>query len=226
MPTAAVFIGAGLLELELSESESESLEELLVLDEPRELVRVVALPLALLALPVARPVAVAWAPVRDAPPPVTDATAPDASERRLETWPAAPVAPAPISEVRLLAREPAPPRTLEAPPPMTEVASPSALVTWLATDSRSWEAVSRGPLGSMAEPTFESAAPRSWAYVGLISYLFHVVACFYPMGAQGLTETAAARPRRIIEERMVRVIGVCGIDAWSFRVERMNPEQN
>lgn len=85
MPTAAVFIGAGLLELDESElSESESLEELLVLDE-RELVRVVALPLALLALPVARPVAVAWAPVRDAPPPVTDATAPDASERRLET---------------------------------------------------------------------------------------------------------------------------------------------
>ena len=150
-------MGAGLLELsdEPELSESESLEELLVLDEPRELVRVVALPLALLALPVARPVAVAWAPVRDAPaPPVTDATAPDAPEMRLETWPAAPVAPAPISDVRLLAREPASPMTLEAPPPTTEVASASALVTWLATESRSWEAVSRGPLGSMADPTF------------------------------------------------------------------------
>lgn len=95
------------------------------------------------------------------------------------------MAPAPISEVRLLAREPAPPRTLEAPPPTTEVASPSALVTWLATDSRSWEAVSRGPLGSMAEPTFESAAPRSWAYVGLISYLSHVVACLLSFGDSG-----------------------------------------
>lgn len=173
--------------LELSDeselSESESLEELLVLDEPRELVRVVALPLALLALPVARPVAVAWAPVRDAPapPPVTDATAPEAPEMRLETWPAAPVAPAPTSDVRLLAREPASPRTLEAPPPTTEVASARALVTWLATESRSWEAVSRGPLGLMAEPTFSRAAPRSWA------------------------ETAAARPRSIMEERILKM---------------------
>lgn len=168
MPTAAVFMGAGLLELDESElSELLSLEELLVLDE-RELVMVVAPPLALLALPVARPVAVAWAPVRDAPaPPVADATAPDAPEMRLETRPAAPVAPAPISDVRLLAREPASPRMLEAPPPTTEDATPSALVTWLATESRSWEAVSRAPLGLTADWTFESAAPRPWAYVGL-----------------------------------------------------------
>lgn len=164
MPTAAVFMGAGLLELsdELSESESESESEELVLDdELAELVRVLT-PLALLAVPEARPEAVAAAPVavptREPPaPPVTEATAPDTPEMRLETWPAAPVAPAPTSEVRLLTREPASPRTLEAPPPTTEVASASALVTWLA-------AVSRGPLGSMAEPTFESAAPRSWAY--------------------------------------------------------------
>lgn len=172
MPTAAVFIGAGLLELSESAllSESESLDELLVLDD-RELVSVVAVPLALLPLPVARPVAVAWAPVRDAPaPPVTDAMAPEAPEMRLDTWPAAPVAPAPISEVRLLAREPASPMTLEAPPPTTEVASARALVTWLATESRSWEAVSRGPLGSMAEPTFSRAAPRSWACNGLVSH--------------------------------------------------------
>lgn len=167
MPTAAVFMGAGLLELsdELSESES-----LVLLDELEELVRVLMLPLALLALPEARPEAVAWAPVavptRD-PPPVTEATAPDAPEMRLEICPTAPVAPAPISDVRLPAREPASPRTLEAWPPRDSTAEAppaSALVTWLATESRSAEAVSRGPLGSMAEPTFESAAPRSWAY--------------------------------------------------------------
>lgn len=164
MPTAAVFMGAGLLELsdELSELESESL---VLVDLEAELVRVLTLPLALLALPEARPEAVACAPVavptREPPaPPVTP-------EMRLPTWPAAPVAPAPTSEVRLLTREPASPRTLEAPPPTTEVAPARALVTWLAMELRSSEAVSRGPLGSMADPTFERAAPRSWAYVGL-----------------------------------------------------------
>lgn len=174
MPTAAVFMGAGLLELpdESELSEEESLEESLVLeDEADELVRVLTLPLALLALPDARPEAVAWAPVavptRDPAPPVTDATAPDAPEMRLEIWEAAPVAPAPISEVRL---------------PASELAPARALVTWLATESRSWEAVWRDALGSMADSTFESAAPRSWA------------------------ETAAARPRRIMEERMLRVV--------------------
>lgn len=166
MPTAAVFMGAGLLELSDDESLEESLDESLVLDDDEaELVRVLTLPLALLALPVALPVAVACAPVavptREPPaPPVTP-------EMRLETWPAAPVAPAPTSDVRELTRDPAPPRTLEAPPPTTEVASPRALVTWLATPLRSSEAVSRGPLGSMADPTFERAAPRSWAYVWL-----------------------------------------------------------
>lgn len=191
MPTAAVFMGAGLLELSDEDSESESL---VLDDELAELVTVFMVPLALLALPVARPVArpeaVAWAPVavptRD-PPPVTEATAPDAPEMRLESCPAAPVAPAPISDVRLPAREPASPRTLEAWPPMeptAEVAPARALVTWLATPSRSLEAVLRGP--SMAEPTFESAAPRSWA------------------------ETAATRPRRIMEERILRVVR----DVW------------
>lgn len=185
MPTAAVFIGAGLLEDELSESASES-EELVLDDELAELVKVLT-PLALLAVPEARPEAVACAPVavptREPPaPPVTEATAPDTPEMRLETWPAAPVAPAPTSEVRLLTREPASPRTLEAPPPTTEVASASALVTWLATESRSAEAVSRGPLGSMAEPTFDSAAPRSWAYRLCGQLLVPVVACFVPQG--------------------------------------------
>lgn len=181
MPTAAVFMGAGLLELsdESELSESESLE-LVLEDEEAELVRVLTPPLALLALPDARPEAVAWAPVavptRDPAPPVTDATAPDAPEMRLDTWPAAPVAPAPISEVRLLASEPASPRTLDAWPPRelrstAEVAPARALVTWLATESRSWEAVSRGALGSMADSTLESAAPRSWAYVGPVSHL-------------------------------------------------------
>lgn len=209
MPTAAVFMGAGLLELS-DEDESESLEESLVLDDELDEV-VLELPLARLALPEARPEAVAWAPVavptREPPaPPVTEAMAPDAPEMRLETWPAAPVAPAPISDVRLLAREPASPRTLEAPPPTTEVASARALVTWLATESRSWEAVSRGPLGLMAEPTFSSAAPRSWAYVGLVSYCVLVAVYCVPLGIQGLTETAAARPRRIMEERILRVL--------------------
>jgi hypothetical protein len=212
MPTAAVFMGAGLLELDESElSEEESLEELLVLDD-RELVRVVALalPLALLAEPVARPVAVAWAPVREAPaPPVTDAMAPEAPEMRLETWPAAPVAPAPISDVKLLAREPAPPMALEAPPPTTEVASPSALVTWLAAELRAWVAVSMAPLGPTADSTFESAAPRSWAYVGCsLALVLGVASSFAPSGARGLTETAAARPRRIMEDRMLRVVDV------------------
>lgn len=44
---------------------------------------------------------------------------------------------------------------------------------------------------------------------------------FFWGGPQGLTETkAAARPRRIMEERMLSVEGgVCGIDAWmSFEV--------
>lgn len=177
MPTAAVFMGAGLLELSDELSESEELS--LVLDEEEaELVRVLTLPLALLALPEARPEAVACAPValptREPPaPPVTEATAPDAPEMRLETWPAAPVAPAPTSDVRLLTREPA-------PPPTTEVAPARALVTWLAMELRSSEAVSRGPLGSMADPTFERAAPRSWAYVGLGQSLVLAVACWVP----------------------------------------------
>lgn len=216
MPTAAVFMGAGLLELSDEPSESESL---VLVDELAELVRVLMLPLALLALPEARPEAVACAPVavptRDPPaPPVTEATAPDAPEMRLEICPTAPVAPAPISDVREPAREPASPRTLEAWPPRDSTAEAppaSALVTWLATPSRSLEAVSRGPLGSMAEPTFESAAPRSWAcgWVWLVTCPCCGVICASG-GTQGLTETAAARPRRIMEERILRVVR----DVW------------
>lgn len=167
MPTAAVFIGAGLLELSDEPSESESLESepLVLVDEEAELVRVLT-PLAfLLAVPEARPVAVAWAPValptREPAPAVTEATAPEAPEMRPETWDAAPEAPAPTSEVRLDAREPAWP----ARESMAEGAPPRALVTWLAAESRPAAAVSRGSLGSMADSTFEIAAPRSWACV-------------------------------------------------------------
>lgn len=184
MPTAAVCMGAGLLELEPEPVESASLEDVPD-EEPAELVSVLML---LLARPEALPLPVAWAPVAEPardPPAAPVAVAPDT---RLEILPPAPVAMAPASDVTspttLPASEVASPTTLLRS--TAEVAPARALVTWLAMELRSSEAVSRGPLGSMADPTFERAAPRSWAYSNSISpHVLVVVACLGAFGYSG-----------------------------------------
>lgn len=211
MPTAAVFMGAGLLELEPEADESESLEELLVLVEELEELVTVLMPEAP-ALPVARPVAVAAAP--EAPV----AAAPVAEATRDEACPNSDDAAAPPAPVAEASSDVTSPTTLPASEvasptrePTAEGAPPRALVTWLTMELRSPEAVSRAPLGSTADSTPESAAPRSWAYGDPVSSLVLGVACLVVADIQGLTETAAARPRRIMEERILRV-EMCGTD--------------